>query len=173
QAGRPGKPGIRRFGHDDVELLVGGVYEITAVVGDEPEPGIFERAIVDVIEVMRGLNDRRFQLDTCDVLERKLLYGPEGDSTAQPDHKAVIGILAQEQRHAADQHLGGEVAGGRRIGLSVDFQDAVVTLALNYDSGAYAFFVEGSLALTSLGKVIVEFLTACPGHLRRITIDPA
>src|SRR5262249_57760624 len=74
EASSSSEPGIGGLGHDDVELLVSGVDKVSTVVGDEPESGILKRAMVDVIEVMRGFDDRRFELDTCNVLKRKLLH---------------------------------------------------------------------------------------------------
>src|SRR5215471_9377204 len=129
--------------------------------------------MVDVVEIVRCFYDSRLQLDASHMFKGELLDRTKGNSTAQADHEAVVGLLAQEQGHAAYQYLGRQVAGGRGIRLSINFEYAIVALALNDNCGAYALFVEGRLALPFLREVIEELLMAGFCDLRSIPVDPA
>ena len=64
-------------------LLVRGVDEVAAIVCDHSQPGVVERAGVEIIEILGRFYYRRLKLDTGDALYRELLDRAERDAAAQ------------------------------------------------------------------------------------------
>src|SRR5207342_623799 len=114
---------------------------------------IFERAVVDVLEVTGRFNYRRFELDTGDSLDRELFDSSESDAASETYEQNIVSMLANQQWKRPDQYLSRHISGGRRFGLAVDFQDPSSALLLYGHGSGNAFLIEDRFTLSAPEKL--------------------
>ena len=144
QRGDAGHPRVRGFRDDHVVLPRRQQQVGAAVADDEARAGPQERALVHVIEVVRGLDDFGRDLDhvrvdgRSDRPERRV----QRHAAAEADDREMAGVAVQQHGQQPEQPLRQHVAAVRGVHLAVDRQRPRARQRADADRRRGAFLVE-------------------------------
>ena len=147
EVGRAGDPRVRGL-RDDHVVALGRAREVRPpVVDDDAHARIFHRPAVVVVEEVRRLDHRRFDLDRVDALERIARRRPDGDAGGEADDERARRWRPEQERDVRQERLRAHVPGDGGVRLAVDLEEDGVVLAVDRDGGVEAVAVEDQLVV--------------------------